>query len=107
MAYTACEMVWLKNLLIELGFRQSGSMSMHCDNQSAIYIVSILYFMKGPNTLRLIVILSEMLGQKRWSRSNSHRLQSSWLISLPKAASLQVLSNLRNKLGMLDLYAPA
>jgi len=33
MAYTACEMVWLKNLLVQL-----GPMSMHCDNQSAIYI---------------------------------------------------------------------
>ena len=32
MAHTACEMVWLKNLLMELGFRQPEPMSMHCDN---------------------------------------------------------------------------
>jgi len=38
MAYTACEIVWLKNMLMELGFRQPGPMLMHCDNQSAIYI---------------------------------------------------------------------
>ena len=38
MAHTACEMVWLKNLLMELDFRQPGSIPMHCDNQSAIYI---------------------------------------------------------------------
>jgi len=39
MVHTACEMVWLKNLLIELSFRQSRPMPMHCDNQSTIYIV--------------------------------------------------------------------
>ena len=38
MTHTACEMVWLKNLLMELDFRQSGPMLMHCDNQCAIYI---------------------------------------------------------------------
>jgi len=38
MAHTACEIVWLKNLLMELDFRQHGLMPIHCDNQSAIYI---------------------------------------------------------------------
>jgi len=32
MPHTACEMAWLKNLLMELGFRQSGPMPNHCDN---------------------------------------------------------------------------
>jgi len=36
MTRPACEMVWLKNLLMELDFRQSELMPMHCDNQSAI-----------------------------------------------------------------------
>jgi len=31
-------MMWLKNLMLELDFRQPGSMRMHCDNQFAIYI---------------------------------------------------------------------
>jgi len=44
MAHTTCEMVWIKNLLIELDFRQSGPMPMHCDNQSAIYIAHSLVF---------------------------------------------------------------
>jgi len=44
MAHTKYEMVWLKNLLMELGFRQSGSMPMHYDNQSAIYVIQNLVF---------------------------------------------------------------
>ena len=39
MAHIAFEMVWLKNLLMELGFRQPKPMSMHCDNQFIIYTV--------------------------------------------------------------------
>ena len=38
MAHMTCEMVWLQNLLMELGFRQPGPMPMHCDNHFAIYI---------------------------------------------------------------------
>ena len=38
MAHTTCEMVWLKILLVELGFQQLRPMSMHCDNQTAVYI---------------------------------------------------------------------
>ena len=38
MAHTACEMMWLMNLMLELDFKRSETMPMHCDNQSAIYI---------------------------------------------------------------------
>ncbi|XP_020242757.1 uncharacterized protein LOC109820971 [Asparagus officinalis] len=44
MAHTVCEMIWLQKLLIELGFTQSESMPMHCDNQSAIHIAKNLVF---------------------------------------------------------------
>ena len=43
-AHTTCEMVWLKNLLMELGFRQFGPMPNHCDNQSTIYIAQNFIF---------------------------------------------------------------
>jgi len=76
MAHTACEMVWSQNLLMELDFRQPGRMPMHYDNQSAIYIAQNC-FMQGPNTLRSIVTLSEMLGPRRWLYSSSHHFRSS------------------------------
>jgi len=38
MAHTACEMMWLKNLLLEFDFRQSGPILIFCDDQSPIYI---------------------------------------------------------------------
>ena len=65
MAYTACEMMWLKNLMMDLGFRQSVLMSIHCDNQSAIYLPKTLCFMRELSTLRFCVIWSEMLRLRR------------------------------------------
>ena len=38
MAHTACEMMWLKNFMLELEFKQVGSISKFRDNQFAIYI---------------------------------------------------------------------
>jgi len=44
MTHTVCDMIGLKNLLIELGFKQYGPMFMHCDNQSTIYIAQNFVF---------------------------------------------------------------
>ena len=43
--HTTYDMVWLKNILMELDFRQPGPIPMHCDNQAAIYITqnSVFY----------------------------------------------------------------
>ena len=47
MTHTTCEMMWLKNLLLEFGFRHLYPMPMFCDNQYAIYITKIGSFMRG------------------------------------------------------------
>ncbi|PRQ53440.1 putative RNA-directed DNA polymerase [Rosa chinensis] len=40
MASTACELIWLKGLLSDLGFPTSQPMSLFCDNQAAMHIAS-------------------------------------------------------------------
>jgi len=37
MTHTAYEMIWLNNLLMEIGFKQPEFMPMHGDNQYIIY----------------------------------------------------------------------
>ncbi|GJX79799.1 retrovirus-related pol polyprotein from transposon TNT 1-94 [Tanacetum coccineum] len=44
MAQTTCELVWLRNLLGEIGFPLSKPMKMWCDNHIAIYIATNLVF---------------------------------------------------------------
>lgn len=40
MAHTACEMLWLKHLLCELGFLRDRRMHMDCHNKAAVYIAN-------------------------------------------------------------------
>ncbi|KAL0392835.1 UNVERIFIED_CONTAM: Retrovirus-related Pol polyprotein from transposon RE2 [Sesamum radiatum] len=40
MAHTTSEILWLKNLLKELGFMYDDPVLMHCDNQAAVHIAS-------------------------------------------------------------------
>ncbi|XP_070670070.1 uncharacterized mitochondrial protein AtMg00810-like [Malus domestica] len=40
MASIACELIWLKSILFDLGFPNNEPMSMFCDNQAAMYIAS-------------------------------------------------------------------
>ena len=39
MAHTVCELMWIRSILIEIGFPYEP-MSMYCVNQTAIYIAS-------------------------------------------------------------------
>ena len=40
MALTAYELIWLKNLLLDLGFPHQQPMSLYCDNQAVMHIAS-------------------------------------------------------------------
>ncbi|CAN6548755.1 unnamed protein product [Malus baccata var. baccata] len=40
MASTACQLIWLKSLLFDLGFHSKEPISMFCDNQAAMHIAS-------------------------------------------------------------------
>nr|XP_017191703.2 uncharacterized protein LOC108174764 [Malus domestica] len=40
MVTTACELIWLKGLLSDLGFSSSTPMSLMCDNQAAMHIAA-------------------------------------------------------------------
>ena len=40
MAHSACEMLWVKSILQEMGFSSDKPMKMYCDNQAAMYIAS-------------------------------------------------------------------
>ena len=40
MAQTACEMMWVRSLLMELGFSVETPMAIHCNNQVAIFITN-------------------------------------------------------------------
>ena len=55
MVQTACELMWPRSLLVELGFTVKTLMPMHCTNQAVIFITNNLFTMKEQNILKLIV----------------------------------------------------
>ncbi|XP_043705360.1 uncharacterized protein LOC122655212 [Telopea speciosissima] len=58
MAHTTTELMWLKSLLLEMGFPVPTPMKMYCDNHAAIYIASNL--VNGQSILKWTVILFAM-----------------------------------------------
>ena len=107
MAHMACKMVWLKNLLMELGFRQPGLILMHCDNQSVIYIAQNHAFHERIKHIEIDCHFTRDTWTKKVIMFQFTPSSKQLVDFLTKAASPQVFSNLCNKLGMLDVYAPA
>lgn len=55
MAHTACELIWLKTLLSELGVEVSHPIRMFCDNQAATHIASNPVFHERTKSPYLII----------------------------------------------------
>ena len=53
MAQTACEMMWLRSLLIDLDFSVDRHMPMYCGNQAAIYITNNPIFHERTKHIRV------------------------------------------------------
>ena len=81
-------------------------MFMYCDNQSAIYIAQNLIFHERIKHIEIDYHFVRDVTKKvvTFQFTPSSKLLADLLT---KAASSQVFSNLYNKLGLLDLYAPA
>ena len=107
MAHTACEIMWLENIILELGFRQSGLISIHNDNQYAIYIAQNPVFHERTKHIEVDCHLIGDVWTKRVISlpfTSSSKQLADLLI---EAAFSHVFSNLCNKLSMINIYAPA
>ena len=92
---------------MELDFRQPEPKPIYCDNQAAIYIAQNSVFHERTKHVEI----NCHFVRNAWTKkvvTFQFILSSKQLADLlTKAASPQVFSNLCNKLGMLDVYAPA
>jgi hypothetical protein len=107
MAHTACEMLWLRKLMTELGFVQPGPMPMYCDNQSAIHIAKNPVFHERTKHIEVDCNLVRDAWEKKVVSLPFTPSSQQLADILTKAASPKVFSTLCDKLGMVDIYAPA
>ena len=53
MIHAACDLMWIQNVMKELGVKNKGSIIMFFDNQVAIYIAINLIFLKLIKHIRV------------------------------------------------------
>lgn len=106
MAFGLCELLWLKNLLKELGFGQNEAMKLHCDNTSAI---EIAHNPVQHDRTKHVEIDRHFIKEKLEAGiitfpfvRSEHQLAD----VLTKAVAGSVLDDSIVKLGMCDIHAP-
>lgn len=106
MALGICELLWLRNLLRDLGYKPKVAMNLHCDNQAAIKIAN------NPvqhDRMKHVEIDRHFIKEKLEAQIiNVPFLRSEDQLAdvLTKGVSGKVFSNSLGKLGMRDIYAP-
>jgi len=107
MASAACELVWLKQLLRELQFRDVTQMTLVCDNQATLHISSNLVFHERTKHMEIdchFILEKIMFGDIKIEFVNSSDQLADIFTKSLRGPRIDYICN---KLGTYDLYAPA
>ncbi|KAL0285929.1 UNVERIFIED_CONTAM: Retrovirus-related Pol polyprotein from transposon RE2 [Sesamum angustifolium] len=106
MAHTTSEILWLKNLLKELGFMYDDPVPMHCDNQATIHIASnpVFHERNKPIKVDFHFVREAILSQKICTPFTPSEQRADIFTKALRSKQFNFLSN---KLGMIDIFAPA
>ena len=106
MTQSVCEIMWLHQLLMEVGIKTVVPVKLWCDNQVALHIASNPVFHERTKHIEIdchFVHEKIQLGliSTRYMKTGEQLGDIS-----TKALSGDRVSYLCNKLGMIDIYAP-
>ncbi|KAL6133476.1 hypothetical protein ACLB2K_065711 [Fragaria x ananassa] len=106
MAHGVCELLWIRNVLKELGFKLQKPMDLHCDNTAAIEIAHNPVQHDRTKHVELDRhFIKENLDRKiiRFPFVSSEEQLAD---VLTKGVSHNAYEDSIGKLGMIDIYAP-
>ena len=106
MAQGVCELLWIRRLLTELGFKPEKPMELHCDNKSAIDIAHNP--VQHDRTKHVEVdrhFIKEKI-EKKIIHLPFVKSEDQLADILTKAVCGRVFYDSRTKLGIGDIYAP-
>ena len=107
MAHGVCELLWIKQVLQDLGIDYETSMNLHCDNKAAIEIAHNP--VQHDRTKHIEVdrhFIKENLDRKI-IQFPFVRSEDQLADILTKAVSGRVFYNAISKMGMINIYAPS
>jgi len=108
MAHGTCELLWIRSLLMELGFPVLEPSELHCDNRSAIMLASDLVPHERTKHVEVDI---HFIREKVQSRIiiTTNFVPSSELTAnmFTKSIGPSLLKNSLVKLGLFDIFAPA
>ena len=105
MALGVCELLWGKNVLLDLGFKPNETMSLYCDNRTAIAIAHNP--VQHDRTKHLEIdrhFIKEKLEARIIIPIVRSKLQLAYVLT--KEVSRRVFNESLFKLGMCDIYTP-
>nr|GEU45391.1 uncharacterized mitochondrial protein AtMg00810-like [Tanacetum cinerariifolium] len=105
MTQTTCELIWLRNLLGEIGFPQSKPMKMWCDNQEAIYIATNLVLYERTKHIEVDCHFTRKKLEDGAITNPHIRTESQLADVLTKALPRNCINSICKKLGMINIYA--
>ena len=107
MAATACELIWLKGLLSDLGFPSSTPMTLMCDNQAAMHIAANPVFHERTKHIEVDCHFIRAQVQTQIIRTMFTRSHDQLADLFTKALASSQFHRLLGKLGSVNLLDPA
>ena len=106
MAHSVCEIMWIYQLLCEVGFKVPIPAQLWCDNQAAIHIASNPVFHERTKHIEIDCHFIREKIQQNLISTKHVKTREQLADIFTKALNGVRVSDICNKLGMINIYAP-